>query len=149
MSSLLIDDKLSLQWNICFLRRKLWLYPQHCKRATVDKFIRLWKTAFVGNVRVSKIALMWRLLFLRCFSFVLIRHSQLCWLQGWFYCEIISLIKRSSSHEKVCVIKKHSTGRPPQHCKSTPPLSFFTFSHWLWRTREETGLPEVSVLLIS
>lgn len=55
----------------------------------------------------------WRLLFLRCFSFVLIRHSQLCWLRGWFYCEIISLIKRSSSHEKVCVIKKPSIGSPP------------------------------------
>lgn len=30
----------------------------------------------------------------QCFSFVLIRHSQSCWLQGWFCCEIMSLIKR-------------------------------------------------------
>lgn len=31
----------------------------------------------------------------QCFSFVLIRHSQSCWLRGWFFhCEIMSLITR-------------------------------------------------------
>lgn len=72
----------------------------------------------------------------QCFSFVLIRHSQSCWLRGWFCCEIMSLIKRSSTHEKASVIKPRSVGGPPSSLKATPPPLFF---HLLPQTRGEQG----------
>lgn len=87
----------------------------------------------------------------QCFSVVLIRHSQSCWLQGWFCCEIMSLIKRSSTHEKACVIKLRSVGGPPSSLKATPPHPLFF--HLFPQTRGEQGkgteLPEVAMLLIS
>lgn len=72
----------------------------------------------------------------QCFSFVLIRHSQSCWLRGWFFCEIMSLIKRPGTHEKACVIKPRSVGGPPSSLKANSP-PFSPLSPDWKRTRKE------------
>ena len=93
----------------------------------------------------------WRSAFLRdftqaqCFSFVLIRHSQSCWLQGWFHSEIISLIKRSSNHEQASVIKPHSIRGSPSSLKALP-TSLSPLSPDKQKTRKRAKLPGVAAL---
>lgn len=79
------------------------------------------------------------------FSFVLIRHSQSCWLRGWFHSEIISLIKRSSDHEQASVIKPHSIRGSPSSLKalSTSPSPLSPHKQ---KTRKRTKLPGVAAL---
>lgn len=57
----------------------------------------------------------------QCFSFVLIRHSQSCWLQGWHCCEIMSLIKRPVWYSRV------QSQDTPGSLKSPPPPRFHLF----------------------
>lgn len=149
MSSWLLPSKLT--FRALFVMRMMENSEFFAKMATADKFIRLWKAALVGDVRLSQM-LWWRSLFLRdfaqaqCFSVVLIRHSQSCWLRGWFCCEIMSLIKRSSTHEKACVIKLRSVGGPPSSLKAALPHPPPSFSFTSFPRQEENKEKEQSCL---
>lgn len=63
----------------------------------------------------------------RCFSFVLIRHSQSCWLRGWYRCEITSLIKRPVWYGHT------QSWDTPQ--LSNPPFFVFFPTSPVWRRR--------------
>lgn len=136
----LILNKLSFRCNICCLHRNLWVMRIMRKWPHWIYFIRPWKNI---SDALMKIAVFRDFAQAECFSFVLIRQPQSCWLRGWFCYEIMSLIKRPSTHEKACVMKPCSVGGPPQLSKSNPPpFSLFTsFSRLEERNKKRTELP--------
>lgn len=69
----------------------------------------------------------------RCFSFVLIRHSQSCWLRGWCRCEITSLIKRP-------VWYGHTQSWDTPQLSKPPLLCFFFPAAPVWRRRNDSCL---------
>lgn len=121
------DNKTSLGYDFFCPHRKLWLT---LNREWIHQTVKNSVLGRRGDAVVEVGVLRDLARAQHFFSSVLIRPSLSCWLRGWFCCEIMSLIKRSSTHEKAYEIKPRSVGGPPSSLKAPflPPPRFSPLS---------------------